>query len=255
LIKFVINSSIGNAMGLAPFEINYRYMPIMMREMREMEKTPPGVQAFAQNALNNMTLAHNVLIEDRIFQQQHTNKRWHNDPKIKINNFIYLSTKNSAMPKGRASKLVPKYVGPYKVMKALSLTSNYELELPLELVNGQIHNRFHVSLLRPHCPNDNPLFPNRKKAQPYNFSVPEGSEWYVNEIISHHWKGRNVELLVKWNLGDSTWEPLSNCNELEALNNYLMLINVKDWQELPKQVTMMSQRNSDQKCKKSGYQH
>jgi len=62
-----------------------------------------------------MTLVHDMLIEDRIFQQQHANKRQYNDPKIKINNFIYLSTKNLAIPKGRASKLVPKYTGPYKV--------------------------------------------------------------------------------------------------------------------------------------------
>jgi len=39
-----------------------------------------------------------------------------------------------AMPKGRASKLVPKYVGPYKITKAIPLTSNYKLELPMELV-------------------------------------------------------------------------------------------------------------------------
>jgi len=38
------------------------------------------------------------------------------------------------LQKGRASKLVPKYVGPYKIMKAIALTSNYELEPLLELV-------------------------------------------------------------------------------------------------------------------------
>jgi len=38
------------------------------------------------------------------------------------------------MPKGRANKLVPKYVGPYKIMKAIPSTSNYKLELPMELV-------------------------------------------------------------------------------------------------------------------------
>jgi len=39
-----------------------------------------------------------------------------------------------AMPKGRARKLVLKYVGPYKIMKAIPSTSNYELELPMELI-------------------------------------------------------------------------------------------------------------------------
>jgi len=65
---------------------------------------------------------------------------------------------------------------------------------------------------------------------------------------------RNIEFLVR-NLGDSTWEPLPNCNELEALDNYLMLNDVKDWQDLPKRVIVMSQRSSNQKCKKSGTWH
>jgi len=91
-----------------------------------------------------------------------------------------------------------------------------------------------VSLLRPHNPNDNVLFPSRRKVQPYDFGAPDETEWYVNEIVGHCWKGRNIEFLVKWNLGDSTWEPVSNCNELEALDNYLMLSNVKRWQDLPK---------------------
>jgi hypothetical protein len=49
-----------------------------------------------------------------------------------------------------------------------------------------------------------------------------------------------VEFLVKWNLGDSTWEPLGNCSKLAALDNYLMLMDVKDWKELPKWMTKMS---------------
>jgi len=67
LIQFVINASIGNATGLALFEINYGYMPTMMKEMRAMERTPQGVKMFAQNALKNMTLVHDALIKNRIF--------------------------------------------------------------------------------------------------------------------------------------------------------------------------------------------
>jgi len=81
-----------------------------------------------------MTLAHDTLITDRICQQKYANKKQRKEPEIKINDFVYLSTKNLAMPKGRANKLVPKYVGLYKVIKAISSTSNYELELPMELV-------------------------------------------------------------------------------------------------------------------------
>jgi len=78
--------------------------------------------------------------------------------------------------------------------------------------------------------------------QPYNFGAPDETEWYVNKIVGHHWKGRNIEFLVKWNLGDSTWEPLLDCNELEALDNYLMLNDVKNWWDLPKRVMVMSSK-------------
>ena len=47
LIEFAINASIGNATGLTPFEINYGYMPAMMKEMRVTEKAPQGVKTFA----------------------------------------------------------------------------------------------------------------------------------------------------------------------------------------------------------------
>ena len=101
-----------------------------------------------------------------------------------------------------------------------------------------------MGLLRPHYPNNNILFPNRMKAEPYDFGTPEDTEWYVDEIVGHRWKGRSIDLLVKWNLGESTWEPLANCNELAALDVYLTLLDIKDWQDLPRRVTETSRRNT-----------
>ena len=66
------------------------------------------------NALHNMVIAHDSIIAERVFQHFHANKHRRGEPDIKPGEFIYLSTKNLAMPKGRASKLLPKFVGPYK---------------------------------------------------------------------------------------------------------------------------------------------
>jgi hypothetical protein len=33
MVEFTINSSINHAMGMAPFEINYGFLPRMMREL------------------------------------------------------------------------------------------------------------------------------------------------------------------------------------------------------------------------------
>ena len=108
------------------------------------------------------------------------------------------------MPKGCTSKLLPKYVGPYKVLRAYPESSNYELELPTKLRCCRLHPRFHVSLLRPHQANDDALFPNRHYPDPYDFGAPDDAEWFVEEIMAHRWKGRNIEFKVKWSLGDTT---------------------------------------------------
>jgi hypothetical protein len=109
-----------------------------------------------------------------------------------------------------------------------------------ELTRRQIHPRFHIALLRLYSPNNNMFFPNRKKVEPYNFGAPKDAEWYVDEIIGHQWKGQAVEFLVKWNMGDSTWEPLGHCNKLVALDDYLMLMGIEKWQDLPKRLMKTS---------------
>ena len=119
MVEFAINSSISSATGMAPFEINYGFMPVMMRQFKENERTLPGVRTFAQNALRNMALAHDAIIATRVFQKHHADKRQRTEPPIKAGDLVYLSTKNLSMPKGRASKLVPKYIGPYNRAVAL----------------------------------------------------------------------------------------------------------------------------------------
>ena len=137
------------------------------------------------------------------------------------------------MLKGHAGKLVPKFVRPYKVLESFPQTSNYVLELPNELKQRWIQPRFHVNLLHPHHPSDDLLFPDRTHPEPYNFGAPDDAEWYVDEITGHRWKGHSIEFLVKWNLGDSTWELLETCDPLAALDDYHTLMGVSNWNSLP----------------------
>ena len=65
-------------------------------------------------------------------------------------------TKNLALPKGRAKKLLPKFIGPYKVVKVHTAALTVTLELPPELTAWWVHPTFHVSML---SPNDDARFP------------------------------------------------------------------------------------------------
>ena len=79
---------------------------------------------------------------------------------ISPGNPMYLSTKNLNLPKGRARKLCPKYVGPYKVAKANPDSSMYTLKLPMALQEQRIIPKFHITLLRPYIASSDAMFPN-----------------------------------------------------------------------------------------------
>ena len=147
---------------------------------------------------------------------------------------VYLSTKNLALPKGRAKKLLPKFIGPYKVVKAHTTASMVTLELPPELMAQRVHPTFHVSLLRAHVSNNDVRFPHRDTKAYYDFGAADKPEWFVDEILAHRWvDSMGLELQVCWTLGDVTWEPLALCKELAALDEYLELRRVKRLRDLP----------------------
>ena len=58
----------------------------------------------------------------------------------------------------------------------------------------------------------------------------------MDEIIAHQWKGNKLLFLVQWNLGDTTWEPYTECKDLEAVDRYLEILGIDDgdWKRLPK---------------------
>ena len=147
MVEFAINSSISASTGLAPFEANNGYMPSMLRTMEPTDKAPLGVRAFALQAVRNMATAHDSIIAARVFQRHAANAKRRKEPSIKKDDLVYLSTDKLSMPKGRAGKLLPKFVGPYRVLEANPSTSNYLLELPEELKRRRIHPRFHVGRL------------------------------------------------------------------------------------------------------------
>ena len=64
---------------------------------------------------------------------------------LKLGELAYISTKSLLLPKGQASKLLPKYIGPYKILEVFPDSSNYVLKLPPEMECRGIFSKFHVS--------------------------------------------------------------------------------------------------------------
>ncbi|OJT05306.1 Transposon Ty3-I Gag-Pol polyprotein, partial [Trametes pubescens] len=233
LAEFALNSATSATTGFAPFELNYGYLPRSLSGIKT-ESPFTGVREFAQRAKANLEIAHDAIIEARVSQTYHANKHRQEEPEFSVGDLVYLSTKNLSVPKGRARKLVPKFIGPYKILECIPRTSNYVLDLPAELRDRRIHPRFHVSLLRRHEANDDALFPHREARAFYDFGQDDETEWLVDEIIGHAWTGNKCQFHVRWTLGDHTWEPYEHCKQLAALDEYCQLMGVASWRALPR---------------------
>ena len=232
MAEFAINSSISSTTQFAPFELNYGWLPSIITEVPPTEFV--GVSQFIEKALQNLDEAHDAIIFSRVNQTHQANKLRREEPDICPGELVYLATTDLNLPKGRAYKLTPRFIGPYKVQNADTSKSTYELELPPELMKRRIHPRFHVSRLRKHIPNDNSRFPKREVRTYYDFGDDPEVEWIVDKVVDHEWRGDTLYLRVTWRAGDQTWEPLSSCDKLSALDDYVALLGVREPLELPK---------------------
>ena len=128
-----------------------------------------GVKQVAQQAVWNLLDVYNAILEHRIEQMHYSNKCHRPSVEYQINDLVYLSTKHLALPKHRAWKLMPKFIGLYKVLKAMNNSSNITIELPQEFKDRRINPTFHTSLVWPYIKNDDILFPKRDTKVYYDF--------------------------------------------------------------------------------------
>ena len=106
-----------------------------------------GVKQFSQQAVWNLLDVHDVILEHRIEQIHYSNKCCKPCIEYQINDLVYLLTKNLSLPKHRAQKLMPKFIGPYKVLRAMNNSLNVTLELPQEFKDRRINPTFHTKLV------------------------------------------------------------------------------------------------------------
>ena len=121
---------------------------------------------------------------------------------------MLLSTTNISFKRVGAPKLMPRYIGPFKIKKRIGETA-YELELAK---NMRIHDVFHVSLLKPYVPGRGYIPP------PPELTEDGHVEFEVEHILQHEDRGyrggkSRRRYYVHWRGYDrshDTWEPEAN---------------------------------------------
>ncbi|SGY28146.1 BQ5605_C083g12988 [Microbotryum silenes-dioicae] len=170
----------------------------------------PRAEAFARiRQLRNLDVT-DAIIGARLDQTHQANKhRRPDDPAFRTGSYVYLSTKNLAVPEGMKSKLLPRYIGPFRIRAAIPATSSYDLELPPAM--SRVHSRFHARLLRPYVENDAERFPGRDPAVLFVEDVADAADNSAipERIVRDRRNARgNRSFLVRW-IGrkdiDDTW--------------------------------------------------
>jgi hypothetical protein len=176
----------------------------------------PGVHVFATRIRNAIMAAHDSILAARVKQTRNANRRRQLTP-FSMGDLVYISMENIRFEKGLARKLLPKYIGPYKVIRDFG-NHLFRIELPPRMKQRGVHDVFHASKLRIHIPNDDSLFPGRSDNQVWEYDG-EGieSEFAVEKIITHRGSGHNAKFELFWRDGDKTWLPYSKVAHLTVL--------------------------------------
>lgn len=150
-IEYAMDCARSDTTGFSPFFLNYGRMPRPL--IWDSSTEYPGVKVFAQRMKDAIMSAHDEVIQAQVKQTIQANRhRWKAD--FVEGDLVYLSTKNLKLPKHRAQKLTPKYIGPFKISKIVEPGTTYKLELSADLRKHGISPTFHASLLRIHVPNN-----------------------------------------------------------------------------------------------------
>lgn len=229
VIELALNMARSDTTGFSPFYLNYGRVPYPM--IWEAKSEYPGVRIFAERIKDAILSAHDTIIEARVKQTHQANKHRVPSP-FKEGDLVYVSTKNLRLPEARARKLIPKYIGPMKVLKVVTEGASYLIELPDDLKQRGVHPVFHAALLRVHEPSDDCRFPGRQINQFIGFE-DSPKEWAVNSIVDHSGKGKSSLFKIRWKTGDGTWSKYRQVTRLEVLKAYLELQGVSDIRGLP----------------------
>jgi hypothetical protein len=207
--EFAINNAYHESIGTTPFRMCYGKDPYLPLSLPTGTNVPSAGQ-FAQELQDTVESAKRCMQAAQQRQKAYYDAG-RRDVVFTEGEEVLLSSKNLKLKRAGSlastNKLMPKWIGPFVVIKVVGKGA-YKLDLPPTM--SQIHNVFHVSLLKP--------FRSDGRVQPPSPAyVLDDEEWFTIETILDH-RDKNTrrkvtrEYLVKWQgygPEHNSWEPES----------------------------------------------
>lgn len=231
-VRFAIMNTKNASTGFAPFQLRFGRSPRVLppqlgraaansevvSEVDLAMRLIEGIEADVMEAKDN-------LVNAKLAQAAQANKHRRDEVVYHVGDKVYLSTANRRKEymhagDGRVSKFMPRFDGPYKVVKSHPETSTYTLDLP----NSAVHPTFHGSLLKRAHDNDDERYASRKQAELPPVLVDGAEEYFVDRILDEKKVGRGYRFLVRW-VGwgpeEDRWMSRAELEDCEALDTWL----------------------------------
>jgi hypothetical protein len=225
--EFAVNNAWQESVQNTPFFLNYGQHPFTPVTLGVSAKVPSAVQ-YAQNFQERIAHAKTCLQAARDRQKAYadTHRR---DISFSVGDDVLLCTKNIKLKSPGTKKLMPKYIGPFKVTQLVGPPPTADgphvnpvavkLALPPSM---RIHNVFHVSLVKPYR-SDGTVQP----PSPLLYETDGSHIWEVQDLIDTRQRKigkRSVtEYLVRWaRFGPEhdSWEPSKNILDKGLISAY-----------------------------------
>ena len=190
LCEFAINNSVNESTGYTPFYLAYGYHPITPANSLIVSSVPAAHQLH-QQMLQNLHLAQQQLQAARQRQKHYADAK-RRMVQFDVGTNVLLSTQHIGLYCAGSPKLLPRYIGPFKILKKIGEVA-YQLDLPSVL---KIHNVFHVSRLRAFSDDG------RVQPPPLPILLDGELEYEVEKVYAHRdvkvGKSLRREYLVRW---------------------------------------------------------
>ncbi|SGY12106.1 BQ5605_C011g06389 [Microbotryum silenes-dioicae] len=223
--EYAINSSLNVATGKTPFELVLGYTPSLAPLARvDGDDDLPSVEELLALRFQACEDARDQLAISKVRQAAQSNKKRQDKPFWAVGDLVLLDSsdrqKRLHTRKRRAAKLMDRFDGPYRIVKAQPEISSYTLQL-----NGDdaAVPFFHMGKLKTYRKNDTALFPNREPARLGPVDVGGEPEHIIEDIVDERIRAGKQQYLVSWVSWPSdsdSWEPAEALEDTEALDRW-----------------------------------